>query len=887
MKYVYTRTNYSTAGKPLTVYTLNDGDGVLLSDTYYDTNNYPTKPDGTSLNYSITQFAYHINGKIGTQTEGIGPASGIASDSKKRVSEFDYDEEGNICSDIARDYHGATLKTTNKTKYFHSYIDKPNYKKVQVNLSDIYGNSTTATGLTYIFTSYKYDKNGNLASEIDANSNTDYQYNSLNMPTIITQNCKDASGNSVISKTETIYNWEGKPVYFKDALNNETVYDYDERGFVKTVSLKNVKRFKIEDGTESMEDEITAYDYDLAGRKTKEVKPENYNKDLGTDLGVMNHLFYEYDSMGRIIATGYKGKEYKLNSTGDGFDQVDSKIYYKAFDHDTDGNVVKELDSIRFDKALGTTTKEKIQSGIGREFTYTPADKILTVTEPELVGKDKNSKTCIYDTLGRIVKETRISGTIAAPVYYDTIYEYDDKQRSVKTSVNTGTETVLVDNEVYDYTGNVIQDVINIRKDANNNFITNVVNYEYNLFNQLRKVTYPEDPETTKTILSYSETYQYDEYGQVKMKLGSNSIVDVYSYNGLGNVVEVKHGKMTSYTNGAVFDTATETKQSFEYDLNGNLIKSTDANGNATNYSYDEANRLKTTFMEDVFGNVASGNDNFGRKVNHLSKNYYDRNNNVVMVEENVIETIDNYSNTLVKKMKFDYDPMDRMIRRSAVLGSYEKDIQLLEYNHNNQQFLSSEAPNEDTLSNPENNGGYRISKFIYDEYSGDLLRKFDPNHYGEDDDYNHGTTFEYDLAGNMTGKIDGRGNKITYNYNAFNMLVRVTMPTEGTQTYSTAYAYDYNGNIIKQTNEKLVNSVWTPHNIISEYEYNVRNLPKVRKDGAGVSETYKYYSDGLISDKTNRKGQTLKYEYDVNNSVDCQVKLTPFLKFLHLKLTL
>jgi RHS repeat-associated protein len=49
----------------------------------------------------------------------------------------------------------------------------------------------------------------------------------------------------------------------------------------------------------------------------------------------------------------------------------------------------------------------------------------------------------------------------------------------------------------------------------------------------------------------------------------------------------------------------------------------------------------------------------------------------------------------------------------------------------------------------------------------------------------------------------------------------------------------------------------------VTSYEYNVVNLPKVKTDPLTKTETYSYYQNGLLSEKTDRNGVTTSYAYN------------------------
>ena len=121
----------------------------------------------------------------------------------------------------------------------------------------------------------------------------------------------------------------------------------------------------------------------------------------------------------------------------------------------------------------------------------------------------------------------------------------------------------------------------------------------------------------------------------------------------------------------------------------------------------------------------------------------------------------------------------------------------------------------------------------------------------------------EYDFAGNVNKKIDGKGNATAYTYDGFNRLKKVT----NAKGENTEYTYDYNGNMVTQTDGE---------GNVTTFEYNQLNLIKRRIDDGGrtvldgeyiydpsKTVTYTYFPDGKLKTMTDRNGVITGNSYD------------------------
>ncbi|NLN66369.1 MAG: RHS repeat protein, partial [Clostridiaceae bacterium] len=329
----------------------------------------------------------------------------------------------------------------------------------------------------------------------------------------------------------------------------------------------------------------------------------------------------------------------------------------------------------------------------------------------------------------------------------------------------------------------------------------NTTIFEYNSLGQLRRTVCPGDSSIPESILQY----QYDALGNLMLQENSLGTQDIYTYDNQNR--QISHSRQKQ-------DGTERITTSAKYDLNGNVRFETDGNGNTTEKTYDSLNRIRTLKI------TVSGTE-------QTTLYAYDENGNLT-------HETDWRQNTWTSV----YDSLDRLIEK---WDPYNKCIQRLEYNHNHAQVKSFDALNN-------------LTQYEYDR-NNRLIKTIDPEL--------HETTQTYDAVGNVETQTDGRLNTTTFYYDQMNRLEKVV----NAKNEETVYTYDSNGNMLTQTNGK---------GHTTTYEYNCANLVTKRIDHGGRAgtpgnytydlakvESYIYYSDGSLKDRTDRNGETFHYAYD------------------------
>ncbi|WP_080064313.1 S8 family serine peptidase, partial [Ruminiclostridium hungatei] len=741
--YSYTRIAYDKAGRKVSEQTGKDKTelyGIPSSDRL------------------ITKsYAYDKNGSLTTVTDSSG-----------RRTENQYDPEGNL----VRENIFTAKDTFNTTEYTYNHIGKVTSRTKYIKKGDLLGNKEENQEQEALTTTCKYDKNGNLIEEKTPDGViTSYTYDLLGRQTETRKLEIDEHGLPVIASTKTAYDSQGNIIATTDAKGITTTYHYDDRGLMQQSKKTTIETTSA--GSITI-DHITACYYDLAGRKTAEVSPENYVP--AVPYTQMNRTEYVYDKMGRLKA---KIQVYKVKD-----EENFTTLVSAAYKYDKNGNPIKELDGEGYSYGVGTTLEEKIYSGYGMEKTYNQAGLLETELDPAAKADGlKNTKKNTYDGAGRKISETDARGVI-------TSYYYDDAGNLVTTAVRkTQSDAELVTGtKQYDLAGNITE-----KTDGNGN----ATKYQYNSLNKLKKIQYPSD----ETIPGYTETYQYDQMGNIRKKEDSMGVQNLYTYDNEGRMLSQTQQDSKGRDKITTFAA---------YDLNGNKTKETDGNGTEKENRYDEKNRL----IEQKT-NITGINN---KTVTYKTQNKYDKNNNL-------LEQTSYIDGVLTGKTATKYDALNRSIEKRDAYNI----IQTLEYDKSHRQTKATDANGNETkytydrnnrltaTTDPEGN----ITRQSYDG-AGNLTEKTDGN--GNKTTYSYDqfgrllqvtnakgekTGYTYDACGNLLTQTDGRGNTTAYEYNAANKETRKIYPggkktIEGTTVYDPAktetYTYNANGTAATKT---------------------------------------------------------------------------------------
>ena len=348
----------------------------------------------------------------------------------------------------------------------------------------------------------------------------------------------------------------------------------------------------------------------------------------------------------------------------------------------------------------------------------------------------------------------------------------------------------------------------------------------------------------------------------------------INTYNALGLIASID-GPRTDVNDITTFD----------YDAQGNLIKTTNALGQETNItSHDahgrpltivDANNTTTTLTYDARGRlltrtVDSQTTTFEYNgVGNITKttlpngsfliNEYDAAQRLTAVEDNLGNRIEYTLDTLGNRTQEDVkDPLGTLTRTMSRT-----------YNSLNRLIQTTGGEGQATTFAYDANGNQ--TNIIVDPTSLDptglnqeTIQAFDAlNRLSTTTDANNGiTTYGYDARDNLISVTDAEGLTTTYTYNAFDNLISQTSPDTGLTTFG----YDTAGNRTRQTDARRITTYYSYdalNRLTSiDYAYNAQD----------VTYTYDTCTNGVgrLCQMTDESGITT-YAYDARGNLVSQ----------------
>ncbi|MEN9864711.1 MAG: hypothetical protein RL748_301, partial [Pseudomonadota bacterium] len=346
-------------------------------------------------------------------------------------------------------------------------------------------------------------------------------------------------------------------------------------------------------------------------------------------------------------------------------------------------------------------------------------------------------------------------------------------------------------------------------------------------------------PRTTPVISSDAtndsrQSFAYDVRGQLSLQTDALGSPSTYEYNSFGELSRERHAILQ---NGSSF---ISNETSYKYDTRG-LRYSTSRINNKNGSDYQLTGDYT---LYDAFGRASSVRDFLG---NYRTFNY-DRLGHTITLTDPLQTT------------RRSYDAFDRIMSETDGLGN----TTTTHFNTANRSITitTAESVSFTTINNrygqkasvSDANG--KVTHYDYNG-SGQLVRVSDE--FGTSID-NH-----YDGAGLLTYTIDGRGTYTTFEYDAANRVLTKTVdPTTlpGGQTrvglnLQTRYSYDAKG---------LVLTVTDPKGVVTATRYDAKGQVKsvsIDPDGMNLTTLFGYDLLGQTISVTQPNGVVTLYEYD------------------------
>ena len=610
------------------------------------------------------------------------------------------------------------------------------------------------------------------------------------------------------------------------------------------------------------EGNITSYVYDAYGQVIKKTNPD----------GTMN--LTAYDGLQREKATYFLGSE-------NGTKQILTKTSYEFAGYNFDIYSALDASASHSCKGLKTTKTTYIT-----ENKQVISEMLTDIKEHTIYEKTngETKRTSAYYANGQLARQTDALGNI-------TKYEYGYLNKVTKTytpfnTKSNGSVNYSVAENQYDKNGNVTLAKQTVQKQDSDTVKYSVTENQYNAQGLLTQVTLSDGTSNgEKNITKY---FYNNASIQTKMYTGLNSTNDSdymttnYEYDAWGHLVRTTDS--TGYNSGAT-----------TYDLNGNALTVTDANGNVTTNTYDALNRVLTanTICSDTSKDVSKSYayDSMGRITkstrDDLTTSYtYD-----VMGRKS---TEAEYTSVYATFKGFFYVGVSQYVDRQIVginhllmysYTSYEYDSEMrvtkvkengdetASYTYDANGNKASETLANGVVSTYTYNGCNKITSLVT-KSGNSTISEYEYSYYLDGSDAckvrsENGiietTNYEYDGLKRLTEEAVTTGNSTdTYAYEYDDYGNRVQMTATGSEEYETVYSYnDAEGNYTALLQEEVKTIEGDSDTTANELASSPMDLTSAASEDSGVETTvYIYDANGnQITKTTDDKTETYTYD--------------------------
>ncbi|MGW2052817.1 golvesin C-terminal-like domain-containing protein [Streptomyces sp. NPDC001840] len=866
-----------------------------------------TDPDGQAGSVVRTEVTDAENNAATHVLDGYGRPTEITN-AKSETTKLGWDADNNV----------TRLEEANGAVSTWSYDPKTGYPLEQKD-AEANKNGTDAQTFTYstglnghvadLFRKkspegrtwqFGYDTRGNPTSVTDPKgvaTPTPEDYTSKSEYDTYGQLTKstDANGHATVNSD---FQPTGYPATITDALNNPSVFAYDERGNVLEVT--NAKGAEV------------TQTYDTFGRPLEKKEPV---KQAENDFVVTPAPVYDAnDNITKVTAP---------NGT------VSTSVYDKA------DQVVESVDPGDEPTDPGrrtTTTFDKVGNVLtvtGPEGNRTPEAGDFTATtlydavyQPiEMVDAQGNKATVAYDAVGNVTKvvDPRKNAT-ADPDDYTTKYEYDLNGRVVKTTDAIGKftsarydkdgltvgQTDAEGNEslaVYDERGTLTESKIPLDKDGSGTVSHRTTKYEYDQAGNRTKTITPRGVATTGDATDFTSETVYDELNRVKEERSPFDTSDVryntpdstfYFYDSVGNLSSVS----APPSDGQSVRNVTEYTH---YD-NGWTETAKDPWDITTSYQYNDlGQQTKNTLTSAGGSQQRTMTWDYYRSGNQKARS----DDGVPVGRQVVLVDSSDFNNTAIQgnwartqaEQQYGYDTYSHPAGTGTASFTWQLNI-------------PQDGTYEVFARHPRMTGAASDAKFKVDHDGGSATKTVDQtqrpgewislgsysfvedgpqkvtltdaangtvladtvklvrSNSAETDNEKKDFTYKYNANGNMVEVQDrspgAKADTYRIAYDGLNRISKVEELDGGTVKNTTAMTYDENGNPLTSTHDLT----W------SKIEYDERDL--VRKvtnadsptAGDQQISTMTYTARGMLLKQTKPNGNTLDMTYYLDGSV-------------------
>ena len=660
----------------------------------------------------------------------------------------------------------------------------------------------------------------------------DYEYNNIPSKWIVSRlssitKSKHYADNDAVGECE-ILEYSGANPYqvtrrtllpnvslnFADPLKIIAEYSYDGLGHVVIQSLtspseRNQRVTRVEYGEE--------YNYRFPTSKVNENGWEvnvTYDKDYGNVLSTLDYNEFAIESVADpfeinkelVSPDGTKNVKARRWAQGNQYAPTDASYY--VWDK-TSGDAEKMSFYNKNGQLLRDVTLGLYGETIFVDMQYDEKGNMISKSMPYIAGNDVNRYYYIYDNDDRLTEEVCPNGLVKN-------YSYNGLQKTINTVSPDGVSHVVV--ETYNPMGWRIQTI---------DIGGNIIDYEYFSDGKLKSTTIGGNP-LTKVEYEYDgrrnmskmtdpaigETlFEYNAYGELKMKKTAKNCVTTYDYDNLGQIVRRR-----------------------ETDPNG-------ANAVITQWTYDNAKGKLGTLSSVVYGDL------------HSISYDYDDLLRISKAKETIKgeEYVTNYAYDGAGRVEFVTYPSGLAIQKMYSNSGYLNMV----INPDGETILwHTDAA--DALGNITDYqvGNGLVTHRSYDEKTGLLSDIVTDNN----DKQMQNLTYSYDGFGNLINRTNKIGNRLSedFSYDAFNRLVGIRL----NETITGEMAYDDYGNIISKRIDG--HEIFYDAQYDGPCPYQVNKVKTDQDDFSGMNHNIGYTTfDKISAVISGNNSLSINYGYD------------------------
>jgi YD repeat-containing protein len=620
------RVAYAISGEGgVTKFAYNSSGQVTKSTQYFTTRSTTSLPTQATMDSWATTNGGNANDRISRYYyDGAGMLRYVV-DGEGYVTRRTEDAEGRLTA-IERFANALTLTDSDTISSVHSAVLASAGTAVATSTAyDVDGRIQTTTDGEGGVIRYVYSANGTLQQKTvaDATADASTTYYTYDGAGRVLQE-QSAYGTADLSITTYTYDGLGNVLKITDGDNNVTTQTFDQLGHVLT--------------TKDAKNGVTSFVYNAFGEVVQTTDPNggvsyNYYDALGRVTTSCDALKYvtetSYTPFGEVASVT---RRYNAATNAPSVTVLPtytvnaSKDATTSFTYDRLGRLTKATDALsNYEQYTLNAFGDRIsvRNKLGGTITNTYDRRGLLLSETLPMASVNNAGTQVaatvtntfsYDSRGNRTKMIEASGLAEQRTtnytydkadrlvskYGDAVTKvaYNDFTSTTAVTVTTTTNVVPTESYVYDKRGNLIQlidangaktfsyyDDLN-RKIAEVNPLGTLTNWTYDdAGNRLSEkvfgdfVTLPASPGGTAPSPVNSSNYRLTSYAYDALnRLTTTSIASVLV------------GTWDAVNNGVSRSTVT-VSSTLTYDANGNVITSTDANGEITYSWYDGLNR--------------------------------------------------------------------------------------------------------------------------------------------------------------------------------------------------------------------------------------------------------------------------------------------------------